>query len=120
MDLFRAEMRTEGLDENDAAVGLVFTQPVTPGLEHVPAQSLDVPPPEGIAAFAQQIEALHKPIFLGVLFAQFDRETSKAVKFVWPFMAGPEAEKGLKYVRDAAPDCGTPAMRNLSKKGFDA
>lgn len=119
LDLFRAEMHSEGLDDCDVAVGLVFTQPETPGFEHVPAQSLAVPPPEGIPAFAELIKGLDRPIFLGVLFVQFDRETTKVSKFVWPFMADPEAEKGLIYVRDRAPDI-MPAMPDLSKRGYDA
>ena len=116
LNIFQGEMVSAGLEAEDVSAGLIFTQPETPGLENVPAQSLAVPSSEGMAAFAEQIESLDRPVFLGVLFAQLDRETWKAIKFVWPFMGGPEAEKGLRYVRDKAPDI---KMADFAK-GFDA
>ncbi len=115
LDILQGLMRSAGLDPNDVAAGLVFTQPETPGLEQVPAQSLDLPPDEEIAAFVQQIEALDRPIFLGVLFVQLDCELMRFTKFVWPFMAGPKAEEGLMYVRDTAPEM--LSLGDLAKGG---
>jgi hypothetical protein len=120
LDIVRGLMRSAGLDPDGVAAGIVFTQPESPGLEHVPAQSLDVPPTEEMPAFVAQIEALDRPIFLGVLFSQFDPETLRVVRFVWPFMAGPKAEKGLMYVRDRAPEPGILALEFLAKGGLEA
>jgi hypothetical protein len=102
---FRGEMEAAGLDKADVAAALVYCQPQTPGMENVLAQVAKLPNPDigSIAMFVETTMALDRPLFLGVLFGQTDRETDKPEKrytiFVWPFMLGPEAEKRLLAAR---------------------
>jgi hypothetical protein len=102
---FRNEMEAAGLDKSDVKAGLVYCQPQTPGLENVLAEVAVLPNPDkgSVVMFAETTMALDKPLFLGVLFAQTDREVTKPEKrntiFVWPFMLGPEAEKRLLAAR---------------------
>ncbi|MGH9644353.1 MAG: hypothetical protein ACRD3Q_18275 [Terriglobales bacterium] len=99
MELFgrlRTLMEEAGLKNGDVSAGLMFCQPETKGREHVLAETIVLPKPEEIPAFADKVMALDKPLFLGVLFHQHDRDADKPDQqnavFVWPFMAGPESE----------------------------
>lgn len=104
-DRFRGEMDAAGLSKSDVSAGLVYCQPETPGMKDVLAQVAKLPSPEkgNVALFCEVTMALDKPLFLGVMFAQRDRQTDKPDKettvFVWPFMGGPEAEKRLLEAR---------------------
>jgi hypothetical protein len=102
-DRLRDMMAEAGLKKGDVKAGLVYCQPETKGREHVLVESIELPKPEEIPTFAEKVLALDKPLFLGVIFAQSDREADKAdqraVAFVWPFMAGPEAEGRLLAAR---------------------
>lgn len=107
MELFshlRNEMHAAGLDADDAQAGLVFYQPDTPGKERMLAETIRLPRPEDIGGFVEQVMALDKPRFLGVLFAQRDPDATKAeykvVMFVWPFMGGADAEGRLLAARN--------------------
>jgi hypothetical protein len=105
MDLFgtfREEMKAAGLDESDVFAGLVYCQPFTKGEEGVLARTV-VLDPEHTENFVKKVMALDQPLFLGVMFLQLDHGAEKPEKrstlFVWPFMAGPEAEKRLLAAR---------------------
>ena len=101
-DRFRGEMKDAGLKPSDVSAGLVYCQPETKGRKDALAYVAELPAPEEIGAFVEEVMSLDKPLFLGVRFIQMDRETDKPEKrhtgFVWPFMGGPEAEKRLKEV----------------------
>jgi hypothetical protein len=103
-DKLRSEMTAAGLDKNNAEAGLVFCQPQTKGLEHILAQTVPLPKPEDIGTFVEQVMALHKPLFLGVMFLQRDPDTDKPGQknalFVWPFMSSPEADGRLIAARN--------------------
>jgi hypothetical protein len=102
-DKFRGEMDAAGLKKSDVEAGLVYCQPETKGKELIAAETKALPAPEAIGTFATEVMALHKPMFLGVIFLQRDHETDKPEKkntiFVWPFMDGPEANKRLLAAR---------------------
>ena len=104
-DRFRSDMETAGLPKGDVSAAIVYCQPETPGMENVLAQVHPIPNPDqgSIAMFVETTMALDKPLFLGVLFIQTDRQADKPEKkhtiFVWPFMLGPEAEKRLLAAR---------------------
>jgi hypothetical protein len=95
-DQLRSEMEAAGLKKSDVEAGLVFCQPETKGEERVLARTARLPKPEDIGTFVEKVMALHKPLFLGVMFLQVDREAEKEdqknVGFLCPLMAGPEAE----------------------------
>ncbi|MBZ5532715.1 MAG: hypothetical protein LAO20_14885 [Acidobacteriia bacterium] len=103
-DRLRNEMEGAGLNKNHASAGLVFCQPETKGKAHVLAETIALPKPEEIGVFVERVMALDKPLFLGVLFIQEDPDADKSeqkrVAFVWPFMAGPEAEGRLLAARN--------------------
>lgn len=116
LDRFRAEMEAAGLPKSDVSAGLVYCQPETPGRENVLAEVAKVPDPDrgNVAMFVETTMALDKPLFLGVLFHQIDRQAADNpakhyTVFVWPFMLGPEAEKRLLAAR-----------RQQAKGGFNA
>jgi hypothetical protein len=102
-DRLRNMMEEAGLDKNDAYAGLVYYQPETKGEERVLARTIPLPRPEDIGSFANEVMALDKPRFLGVLFLQHDPATDKAkyqdVLFALPFMLGAEAEGRLLAAR---------------------
>ncbi len=104
-DRFISEMKDAKLSETDVSAGLVFCQPETPGVSDG-GQTIALPKAEEIGTFVERVKALHKPLFLGVLFIQTDRDAKGTEKyrtiFVWPFMAGPEAEKRLLEARRRA------------------
>jgi hypothetical protein len=103
-DKLRDEMEAAGLEMKNARAGLVYTQPETKGKEHILAQTIALPRPEDIGTFVEKVMALHKPMFLGVLFFQHDPDAEKEeyqdVTFVWPFLGGREAEGRLTAARD--------------------
>jgi len=103
-DRLRNEMESAGLKKSDVSAGLMFCQPETKGKERVLAETIALPAPEQIGTFVERVMALHKPLFLGVLFLQQDHEAEKPeqknVGFLWPFMAGPEAESRMIYARN--------------------
>jgi hypothetical protein len=115
-DRLRNEMEDAGLNKNHAYAGLVYCQPRTKGKEHVLAETIVLPKPEGIADFANKVIALDKPLFLGVLFHQHDPDAEKAKYknrvFVWPFMAGPEAEGRLLKARNQQAEGGFKKVTN--------
>lgn len=119
MDLFdklRTEMSAAGLNKHDAEAGLVYCQPQTKGMEHVLAQTIVLPKPEEIGTFVERVMALHKPLFLGVMFMQRDRDTDKPdqknVLFVWPFMSSPEADGRLLAARNQQAKGGLKKVAN--------
>lgn len=103
-DRLRDGMAEAGLDRSDVEAGLVYCQPETKGKEHVLAETVKLPTPEKIGSFVDRVMALDKPLFLGVLLKQDDREAEKAeqrsVWFIWPFMLGPEADGRLIMARN--------------------
>jgi hypothetical protein len=98
-DRLRNEMEEAGLKETDAHAGLVYCQPQTKGEELVLARVIALPSPEEIGKFADRVMALHKPLFLGVVFIQEDhdakKEAQKITAFASPFILGPEYEGRL-------------------------
>ena len=117
-DKLRGMMQDAGLSKGDVSAGLVCCQPETPGKEHIEAQMIHLPTPEKIGEFVDKVMALEKPLFLGVLFAQVDREAIEKGKpggsvFVWPFMGGPKAENALIGMRKLI-------SNSLSKGGLTA
>ncbi len=104
-DKLRGLQEEGGLSKGDVSAGVVFCQPETPGKELIEAQMIHLPSPEKIGEFVEKVMALDKPLFLGVLFAQIDREAKEQGKpggtvFVWPFMGGPKAEHALIGMRN--------------------
>lgn len=77
-DDFRNQMRAVGLSPEDVSTALVYFQPHTKGMEQVLAQTVPLPKPEGIEKFAGGVRSLDKPVFLGVLFLQHDKDAEKA------------------------------------------
>ena|SRR5579862_5836328 len=109
-DKLRDAMREATLRAEDVMAGLIYVQPETPGKES--ARTIWLPTPDKVEGFVEQVAAIEKPIFLGVLFVQRDLDAPEAkriVFFVFPFMAGPEAEKQLLFARNEA-------MKNRSKE----
>ena len=96
LDQFRGEQSALGLDPNDVSAGLVY-------LEGEDQHTAELPAPEKVGSFVEEIMALDKPQFLGVLFIQTDREAKRPDQrytlFCWPFMGGPDAEKRLLIAR---------------------
>jgi hypothetical protein len=115
-DKLRNEMAAAGLDKDNAEAGLVFCQPETKGVEHVLAQTIRLPKPEEIGTFVEGIMALHKPLFLGVMFLQRDPDTEKPGQkdalFVWPFMSSPEADGRLVAARNQMAKGGLKKVAN--------
>jgi len=118
-DRFRGEMEAAGLDKSDVSAGLVYCQPETPGMENVQAEVAKLPNPDigNIGMFVETTMALDKPLFLGVLFLQIDRDPNikpekRNTLFVWPFMLGPEAEKRLLAARRSQAKGGLRATAN--------
>lgn len=103
-DRLRGEMEAAGLDKNDCSAALVYYQPETKGMEHVLAQTVVLPKPEGVAKFAEKIMELDKPRFLGVLFHQHDPDADKDgfvdVVFAFPFLNGPDDAARLLAARN--------------------
>ena len=71
------------------------------------ANTLTVPEPgvtRAFGDFCEEVLSLDKPLFLGVVFVQVDpyaeNTAYKAVCFVTPFMAGPEAAARLHYAQE--------------------
>jgi hypothetical protein len=102
-DKLRDGMREAGLDPGDVMGGLVLEQPETTGMENI-VRTIWLPTPERLPVFAEKIFSVNKPVFLGVLFGQRDREAAnadkQAVAFIFPFRAGPQAEKSLLAARN--------------------
>jgi hypothetical protein len=103
---FLREVESEGLDGDTVQVGLVFCQPKTKGKEHILAETIVLPGPEKIGAFADRVLALDKPVFLGLLFLQRDPEATKArdekqasVMFGCEFTKSHDAEARLLAAR---------------------
>jgi hypothetical protein len=115
-DKLRNEMAAAGLDKNNAEAGLVYCQPETKGMEHVLAQTIRLPKPEKIGTFVERVMALHKPLFLGVMFLQRDPDTDKPGQkyalFVWPFMSSPEADGRLLAARNQMAQGGLKKVAN--------
>lgn len=113
-DRFRNTMREAGLEADDVQAALVFCQPETPGREEVVFETSVLPAPQEIGAFVDRVMALDRPLFLGIMFHQTDRDPDikpekRYTLFVWPLMAGPEADKRLLAAR-----------RQQAKGGFNA
>jgi hypothetical protein len=118
-DKLRGEMDAAGLQKSDVSAGLVYCQPETPGMENILAQVARLPNPDAgnIGMFCETTMALDRPLFLGVLFLQVDRDPLvKAEKrntlFVWPFMLGPDAEKRLLAARKQQAQGGFEGIAN--------
>jgi hypothetical protein len=75
-DGLRNEMRGEGLNPDDVQAALVYFQPHA--RDAVLARVVPLPKPDKMAEFCEQIMALDKPAFLGVLFLQHDEQAEKA------------------------------------------
>ena len=84
LDHFRGEMATEGLIKSDVSAGLVYCQPETAGIED-DTFVIALPAPEEIGTFVEKVMALDKPLFLGVLFIQTDRERCQAGEAIHNF-----------------------------------
>lgn len=84
LDRFRNEMEylkaqgLKGVSKDDVQAALVFFQPRSKGKEHILAQVEIVPEPAKLGSFCDKVIALDKPVFLGLLFHQHDREAEKA------------------------------------------
>jgi len=72
----RNEMRAVGANPDHAQAALVYFQPSA--RDGVLAQVLPLPKPEKMTEFCEQIMALEKPVFLGLLFLQHDAEAEKS------------------------------------------
>jgi len=114
-DKLRSAMAAEGLNKEDVLAHLVFVQPQTPGLEDK-VRTAFLPSPEKIGTFVDKIMALDNPVFLGVLFGQYDHETDKEdkkrVAFLWPFRADPKSERALLAARRGFVRGGNKALDN--------
>jgi hypothetical protein len=104
MDKFRNAMRAAELSETDVACGLVYWQPETPGMENVVEVTIPLPAPEQIGTFCNAVMALDRPVFLGVLFIQTDRDPDikpekRYTIFALPFMDDPGSARRLLAAR---------------------
>lgn len=103
LEKLRALMEDAGLDPNTVLAGLVYCQPDTPGQEHFSARLVELRAPNQLSAFVDKVMALDKPLFLGIVFAQFDKEAGKQgqwITFVTPFPAGAKDESTLIGMRE--------------------
>jgi hypothetical protein len=115
LDRFRNIMREEGLAADDVQAALIFCQPETP--EKPVAEKFVLPAPQEIPAFAERVLALDRPVFLGVMFHQTDRDPNikpekRYTFFIFPFSSdtdtkmillayrGQEAKGGFHAVAD--------------------
>lgn len=96
-----AQKQGEESEFSDTKAGLVYATP------EVEVHTVWLPQTiEGQPAFAASIFALVKPVFLGIIFYQFDRHTKKPeaqhIFWVLQLAAGPLAEQQLRDERDRA------------------
>lgn len=104
-DSLRNEIKVEGANPDDAQVALVYFQPEA--RDAVLAHVVPLPKPEKMTDFCQRVMSLHKPVFLGVLFLQHDKEAEKAgdrkqanVMFGLPFTTAYDAPARLLAARE--------------------
>lgn len=68
------------------------------------AYTVTVPEPPNVGTFCDTIMSLDRPLFLGIVFLQFDPYTDsqqyKTTCFVTQFMGGPEAVARLRYAQE--------------------
>jgi hypothetical protein len=104
LDKLRGLMQEAGLDPADVRALLVYQLPETPGMEGITrVVALEVP--EQLPTFIDKVMALDRPLFLGVLLTQLDRQANEQGKpggtvIVWPFPAGAKDEASLIGMRE--------------------
>ena len=101
IDGFQDAMKGAGLNPRDVRAGLVYVLPNVKDVVHTLWLPLNA---QDVGSWVDRVVGIKDPVlFLGLLFYQRDRE-AKAEKehtaFLWPFMAGPEAEKHLLAARN--------------------
>lgn len=102
-DRFRNMVREQGQNPDKMLrAGLAYCLPES-DLSMLAATTRPLPGPSEIGAFCNEVMALDRPLFLGVVFVQFDPDTDnpeyESIAFVAQFMGGPEAEGRLLFAR---------------------
>jgi hypothetical protein len=105
LEKLRALTEDAGLEPSSVSAALIYRQPETPGEEHFRARMVALEAPNQLRAFFDKVMALDKPLFLGIIFAQLDREAGEQGKgqyitFAWPFPAGAKDERALIGMRE--------------------
>jgi len=103
VDQFRTEVVKQGGDPDTAVhAALAYHQPQ---LDRATLAAVTRPLPSAskIGKFCDEVTALDRPVFLGVVFIHVDGETKKAayetVSFCVPFLGGPEAASRLLFAQ---------------------
>ena len=112
VEKFRGMIAEEGVNPDKTLhVALAYSLPEAGTL----AATLLLPGQSGLGKFCNEVVALKRPLFLGVVFIQVDFDTSnpahQAVSFCAQFTGGPEAEGRLLFAQKMC----LAGLRNLVK-----
>lgn len=103
LEKLRALSQQEGVDPDSVCAGLIYKQSDIPAKGYFQVRMVVLERPNQLNAFIDKVMALDQPLFLGIVFAQLDREAGERGQWItiaWPFPAGAKDEGALIGMRE--------------------